>query len=39
MKRASIPRAKKRTGMEKFKEFSAEVLVDGQSEPLKSKES
>jgi hypothetical protein len=30
MKRASIPRAKKRKGTEKFKEFSAEELVDGQ---------
>jgi hypothetical protein len=33
LKRASIPRARKRKGTEKFKEckeFSAEELVDGQ---------
>jgi hypothetical protein len=30
MKRAIILREKKRKGMEKFKEFSAEELVDGQ---------
>jgi hypothetical protein len=30
MKRASIPRAKQRKGTEKFTEFSAEELVDGQ---------